>query len=88
MPRTRDNEEQRKNSISWDFLGKVMEYTGFEDCWHKWIEECISTSRLFTLINGSLSVEFDVINGLRQRDPLSPFLFNMVAELRPLCSDQ
>jgi len=65
-----------------------MEYMGFEDCWHKWIEECISTSRLFTLINGSLSVEFDVIGGLRQRDPLSPFFFNMVIELRPICSDQ
>ena len=52
----------------------------------KWIRYCISTVKFSILINGSPSDFFGSSKGLRQGDPLSPLLFDivMVALLRML----
>ena len=44
--------------------------------WQKWVKECIAT----VFINGSVSKVFKTKRSLRQGDPLSPFLFNVMAE--------
>ena len=42
--------------------------------------QCISTAKMSVLVNGSPTEEFCLAKGLRQGDPLSPFLFNIAVQ--------
>ncbi|GKB71672.1 putative RNA-directed DNA polymerase, eukaryota, reverse transcriptase zinc-binding domain protein [Tanacetum coccineum] len=72
--------EKAFDSVRWDFLDSVMEKIGFGSKWRSWIHGCFSNARSSVLVNGSPTAEFDLHRGLRQGDPLSPFLFILVME--------
>ena len=72
--------EKAYDSVSWDFLFYMLERTGFSSKWVKWIAGCLKSASISFLVNGSPTTEFYPKRGLRQGDPLAPFLFNVVAE--------
>lgn len=54
----------------------------FDAKWRGWIQESVSSTKLSVLINGSPKDFFPAKRGLtlRQGEPLSPFLYVVVAE--------
>lgn len=72
--------EKAYNSVNWKFLLEMMRVLGSGKKWCGWIMECVSTTESSISINGSPSTPFKLGRGLRQGDPLSPFLYLIVAE--------
>ncbi|GJX36031.1 RNA-directed DNA polymerase, eukaryota, reverse transcriptase zinc-binding domain protein [Tanacetum coccineum] len=69
------------DTINWDFLGKSLSGFGFHSKWIKWVMTCITTAKFTINVNGDIVGYFNGGRGLRQGDPIAPYLFTLVMEV-------
>ena len=66
--------------IEWNFIEALLQKMGFDPHWVKLMRGCISSVQYRVLINGQPRGLITPQRGLRQGDPLSPYLFIMCTE--------
>ncbi|CAM8954034.1 unnamed protein product [Rhodiola kirilowii] len=67
--------------VEWLFLEKLLLKLGFADKWFNRIIKCVSSISYQVRVNDNISSVIKPGRGLRQGDPLSPYLFLFCTEL-------
>ncbi|WZZ33856.1 hypothetical protein YC2023_017257 [Brassica napus] len=72
--------EKAYDRLRWDFLENTLRAAGLSADWVGRIMECVAGPEMSILWNGEKSESFKPSRGLRQGDPLSPYLFVLCME--------
>lgn len=73
--------EKAYDRVNWDFLFEISKSKGFGDKWINWIRSLVIGGLVGVNLNGEESNFFKTGKGLRQGDPMSPLLFNLVGDV-------
>eukprot|EP00253_Pinus_taeda_P023359 PITA_23359 len=68
------------DKVSWSYLEAILKAFGFSTQWIKWVLALIKSPRYSILVNGAPSAPFRPSRGIRQGDPISPFVFVILME--------
>jgi Reverse transcriptase (RNA-dependent DNA polymerase) len=77
--------EKTFDNVNWDFLVWVLWTRGFGSIWINWVIDLLSSGHANLIINEYTTLKYKFIHfkykkSIRQGDPLSPFLFNLIVD--------
>ena len=73
--------EKAFDRVNWNFLDKNLSLKKFSSKWISLIMGCLKNPKYSVFINGKPRGRIIASRGIRQGDPLSPFLFLLVSEV-------
>lgn len=72
--------EKAFDMVDWEFLDNITVVKGSGNKWRRWIMGCISSTNFSIIINGHPRGKIKATRGLRQGNPLPPFLFTLMVD--------
>lgn len=72
--------EKAYDRLSWDFIQDTLIDVGMPNMFINLIMDCISSANMSILWNGGQTVTFKSTGGIRQGDPISPYIFVLCME--------